>query len=93
MLTRHTSSEEEKIPYLRKFSLDIRNNTEFSCMKIPLTGMRVDRFVSCENVLPRLQTFPPHPLDWSLNSPLEEKETLLQPVLKSFITFFTIMSG
>ena len=83
MLTRHTSSEEEKIPYLRKFSLDIRNNNEFSCMKIPLTGMRVDRFVSCENVV----------LDWSLNSPLEEEETLLQLVLKSFITFFTIMSG
>ena len=52
-------------------------------MKIPLTGMRVDRFVSCENVV----------LDWSLNSPLEEEETLLQLVLKSFITFFTIMSG
>ena len=34
--------------------------------------------------------YPLHPPDWSLN-PLEE--TLLQPVLKSFITVFIIMEG
>ena len=28
MLTSHTSSEEEKIPYLRKFAQNIRNNNE-----------------------------------------------------------------
>ena len=53
--------------------------------------MRVDRFASCENIVPRFQTSsilsppPPYPSDWSLN-PLEE--TVLQPVLKSFITVF-----
>ena len=60
-----------------------------SCLKIPLTSM------ICENIVPRFQTspilpFPSHPLDWSLN-PLEE--TLLRPVLKSFITVFIIMRG
>ena len=64
-----------------------------SCLKIPLTSMRF--IASCENVVPRFQTspilpFPPHPPDSSLN-PLEE--TLLQPVLKSFITVFIIMRG
>ena len=54
--------------------------------------MRVDRFTSCENIVPMFQTssilpppLPPYPSDWSLN-PLEE--TVLQPVLKSFITVF-----
>ena len=28
MLTSHTSSEEENIPYLRKFAINIRNNNE-----------------------------------------------------------------
>ena len=27
-----------------------------SCLKIPLTGMRVDRFVSCQNIVPKFQT-------------------------------------
>ena len=62
-----------------------------SCLKIPLTSMRF--IASCENVVPGFQTspilpFPPQPPDCSLN-PLEE--TLLQPVLKSFITVFIIM--
>ena len=67
-----------------------------SCLKIPLTSMRF--IASCENVVPRLQTSPilsfpsppPSPPDWSLH-PLEE--TLLQPVLKSFITVFIIKRG
>ena len=64
-----------------------------SCLKIALTGKRF--MASCENVVPRFQTspilpFPSHPPDWSLN-PLEE--TLLQPVLKSFITVFYYNEG
>ena len=43
--------------------------------------MRVDRFASCEKIVPRFQTRPPL-TSFSL------KETLLQPVLKSFITIF-----
>ena len=80
----------------RKFSQNIRNNKDGpSLQKILQTSMCVDCFASCENVVPRFQTssilpFFLHPLDWSLN-PL--KETLLQPVLKSFITAFTIIRG
>ena len=64
-----------------------------SCLKIALASMRF--IESCEHIVPRFQTspilpFPPHPPDWSLN-PLEE--TLLQPVLKSFITVFILMRG
>ena len=29
-----------------------------SCVKVLLIGMRVDRFASCENFVPRLQTKP-----------------------------------
>ena len=98
MLTSHTSSEEEKIPYLENFlktSGTTRTVLRYSCLKILQTSMCVDCFASCENVVPRFQTssillFFLHPLDWSLN-PL--KETLLQPVLKSFITAFTIIRG
>ena len=63
-----------------------------SFLKILLPSMRVDRFPSCENIVPRFQTLsilpppPPYPPNWSLNL-LEE--TFLQAVIKSFITFFT----
>ena len=91
MLTSYTSSEEDKIPYIRKFAQNIRINNEGpdSCLKILLTSMHVDCFASCEDVIPRFQTLSilpspsPRPLHWSLN-PLEE--TLLQPVLKTFLT-------
>ena len=58
-----------------------------SCLKITLTSMRVYRlqvvWTSSPGSRPP-QLFPlPHPPDWSLD-PLEE--TLLQPVLKSFIS-------
>ena len=84
MLTWHTSSEEEKILYLRKFAQNIRNDNE---------GPQL--LEDCENVVPRFQIspilpFPPHPPDWSLN-PLEE--TLLQPMMESFITVFIVMRG
>ena len=75
-------------------STTLRTTTEvLSCLKIPLTRMRF--IASCENVVPGFETspilpFPPHPPDWSLH-PLEE--TLLQPVLKSFITVFIFMRG
>ena len=64
-----------------------------SCMKIPLTSTHF--IASCENVVPRFRTspilpFPQQAPDWSLN-PLEE--TLVQPVLKSFITVFIIKKG
>ena len=62
-----------------------------SCSKIPLTSMRF--IASCENVVPRFQTsqfFPSLTTPRTgLFNPLEE--TLLQPVLKSFITVFIIM--
>ena len=59
----HTSSEEEKILYLRKFLQNIRKNNEGpQLLKIPLTSMRF--IASCENFVPRFQTssilpFPP----------------------------------
>ena len=61
-------------------------------LQIPLTSMRIDRHASCENIVPRIQTScqlfpPPHPADWSLN-PL--RETLVQLVLKSFISVFIL---
>ena len=67
MLTSHTSSEEEKILYLRKFAQNIRNYNEvLSCLKILLTSMRF--IASSENVVLKFQTspilsFPPHPPD------------------------------
>ena len=94
MLTSHTSSEEEKILYLRKSAQNITNNNKvLSCLKIALTSVRF--IASCDNVVLRFQTspilpFPPHPPDGSLNS---LKETLPQPVLKSFITVVIIMKG
>ena len=87
MLTSHTSSEEEKILYLRfrKFAQNIRNYNEvLSCLKIPLTSMRFT--ASSENSRPR-QFFPSLPIPPPLN-PLEE--TLLQSVLRSFITVFIV---
>ena len=88
MLTSHTSSEEEKILYLRKFAQNIRNYNEvLSCLKIPLTSMRFT--ASSENSRPR-QFFPSLPIPPSLN-PLEE--TPLQSVLKSFITVFIVTRG
>ena len=65
--------------------------TVLSCLKIPLASMRVDRFASYENIVPSFKTSsilsppPPTPPNWSLHL-LEE--TLLQPVLKSFISVF-----
>ena len=88
MLTSHTSSEEEKILYLRKFAQNIRNcNEVLSCVKIPLTSMRFT--TSSDNSRPR-QFFPSLPIPPSLNS-LEE--TLLQSVLKSFITVLIVTRG
>ena len=90
--------KKKKIPYLEnvlKTSGTTRTVLRYSCLKILQTSMCVDCFASCENVVPRFQTssilpFFLHPLDWSLNP---FKETLLQPVLKSFITAFTIIRG
>ena len=55
MLTSHTSSEKEKILYLRKFASETTTKV-LSCLKIPLTSMRF--IASCENVVPRFQTSP-----------------------------------
>ena len=48
-----------------------------SYLKIPLTSMSIDRFASCDNIVPRFQTRRRRLVSF----PLEE--TLLQPVLKS----------
>ena len=50
MLTSCTSSEEESIPYFRKFAQNIRNNN----IGPHLTSMGVDRFASCENIVPQV---------------------------------------
>ena len=47
-----------------------------SYLKIPLTSMSIDRFASCDNIVPRFQT-----RRRLVSFPLEE--TLLQPVLRS----------
>ena len=63
MLTLHTSSEEEKIPYLQKFAQNKRKNNECpQLLENTADQMRV--ITSCENVVPRFQTssiLPLHP--------------------------------
>ena len=57
MLISYTSSEEENIPYIfENFLKTLRTTTVLSCLKIPLSSMPVDRFVSCESIVPRFQT-------------------------------------
>ena len=56
MPTSCTSSEEENIPDLRKMVKTSRTITWTWTLKVLLTSMRVDRFASCENIVPRLQT-------------------------------------
>ena len=90
MLTAYTFSEEEILPIFENLLKTSGTTTKaMSCLKIPLSSMRVNRFVSWENIVPRFQTsalFPsPPPPNCSLN-PLEE--TLLQPALKSFFAVF-----
>ena len=83
MLTSYTSSEEENIPYLRKFLQNIRNNNEgpqlLKVVRTSSPGSRPGQFFP-----------PPHPPDWFLN-PLEK--TFLQPMLKSFFTVFIQYNG
>ena len=63
MLTLHTSSEEEKIPYLQTFAQNTRKNNECpQLLENTADQMRV--ITSCENVVPRFQTssiLPLHP--------------------------------
>ena len=94
MLTLHTSSEEEKILYLRKFAQNIRNNNEGPQLLEDRAdwqafyGKLWKRRPQVPNLANSSLPFPPP--DWSPNL-LEE--TLLEPVLKSFITVFIIMTG
>ena len=52
-----------------------------SCLKIPLTSMRVDPLASCENILPGFQASSivllllPTPPDWSLKPPGRNSST------------------
>ena len=90
MLTSYTSSEEENILFLRKFAQNMRNSSGSPKPFFEDTAdqVRVDRLASCENIVPRFQTSsiqPNYPPDWYLTA---VGETLLQPVLKSFITVF-----
>ena len=90
MLISYTFSEEETFPIFENLLKTSGTTTKaMSCLKISLSSMRVNRFVSWENIVPRFQTStlfpPPPPPNWSLN-PLEE--TLLQPALKSFFAVF-----
>ena len=61
MPTAFTSSEEENIPYLRKFGHNIKNNDEVRT----LSEDTADKYVcSCENTVPRSrlrQFFPTYP--------------------------------
>ena len=70
-----------------------------SCLKIPLTGMPVNCFASCENIVPRSrphQFFSPSPpMNWSLdplNEGLEnnEQELHFQAWLNLYIVFVTV---
>ena len=88
MLTSYTFSEEETFPIFENLLKTSGTMTKaMSCLKIPLSSMRVNRFVSWENIVSMFQTstLSPPPPNWSLN-PLEE--TLLQPALKSFFAVF-----
>ena len=76
MLTSYTSSEEENIPYLRKFARNIRNNDKGPKLFEDTAGlMRVDRFASCENIVPSFKTS-------SILSPLPTPRTGLYIPLK-----------
>ena len=91
MLTLHTSSEEEKILYLPKFAQNIRNNNEGPQLLEDSADWQAfyGKLWKRRPQVPNLANSS-HPPDWSPN-PLEE--TLLEPVLKSFITVFIIMTG
>ena len=84
MQTSQTSSEEERVLYLRKFAQNMRK--VLNCLKILLTNMRLTASFQTSPILP----FPSHPRI-GLLIPLQE--TLLQPVLKSFITVFNYNEG
>ena len=86
MLTACTSSEEENTPYLRKSGHNIKNNDESRKLSEDTADQHV---CSCENIVPRSrlrQFFPTSPPPELVFQSIEE--TLLQPVLKSFITVF-----
>ena len=86
MLTACTSSEEENTPYLQKSSHNIKNNDESRKVSEDTADQHV---CSCENIVPwfRLhQFFPTSPTPELVFQSIEE--TLLQPVLKTFITVF-----
>lgn len=53
ILTSRTTSEEEYALYPRKFVQNI--NEGVYLLEIPLTSIRVDRFASCEDIVPRFQ--------------------------------------
>ena len=86
MLTSCASSEEENIPYLHKNLVKTSRITTkvVSCLKIPLTSMRVAVRISSPDS--RLRQFFPHLPPELVFQFIEE--TLLQPVLNSFITVF-----
>ena len=69
-----------------------RSNDTIADQFGPLTSMRVDRFASCENIVPQFQnpSILPPSSDWSLN-PFQE--TLRQPMLKRFIIAFIVVRG
>lgn len=47
---------EEKHQYRSWYCIDSEKPYRSSVLKIPSTSMRVDRFASCENIIPRFQT-------------------------------------
>ena len=76
MLTSCTSSEEDNIPYLRKFGHNTKNNDN-GC------NLSEDTASSSPGSRQFFPTSPPPELVFHSTD-----ETLLQPVLKSFITVF-----
>ena len=57
MLTSYTISKEENSHHLENlFKTSVTQTKVLSCLKIPLTNMRVDCFKSYENIIPWFQT-------------------------------------
>ena len=85
MLTLCTSSEEDNIPYLRKFSHNTKNNDNGCNLSQDTANMCVVVRTSSPGSRPR-QFFPTSPPPELVFHSTDE--TLLQPVLKRFITVF-----
>ena len=76
MLTSYTFSEEETFPIFENLLKTSGTTTRaMSCLKIPLSSMRVNCFVSWENIVPMFQTSTLSPPELVSQSPWRNSST------------------